>query len=80
MPRTLIGRNIKTENLVRLIWGAKETNKLTEQELADALGVSRNTLRQYKKHPEELKLIHIINACRNLHIPIEDMRQTAIKF
>ena len=74
MPRVNLGRNLRAEALVRLIWGYAAVAQIDRQTLADYAGVSLRTIHKRRKEPGEFTLDEYLDTCRKLHIPIEEAR------
>lgn len=84
MPKTNIGRNIADEKIVALIWGAASANKLTNTGICEKVSrgtfrLTRQTLANRKKNPEDFTLGELRRLGRALNIPIEELRQ-AIRY
>lgn len=75
MPRVKLGKDRAAEKLIVLIWGTKDALGYTNEELANALGVSVPVLYKRKANPDEFKLKELKKIARFLNIPIEDVRQ-----
>ena len=65
--------------LVKVIWGELVARELTVDDLADRTGISRDRLYRRKARPEEFTVDELVTICRNLSIPIEELR-AAIKY
>ena len=74
MPRVNLGRNQRAESIVRLLWGYADAARLDRQQLADCAGVSLRTIHARRKDPGQFTVDEYLNACRKLHIPIEEAR------
>lgn len=84
MPKTNIGRNIADEKIIALIWGAKSVCNLTDEQLCAKVSrgtfrLSRQTLANRKKSPEDFTLGELRRLGRALDIPIEELR-AAIRY
>lgn len=79
MPYTPPLYKPKGEDVVKLIWGEMAVRKLTVKDLADRTGITTSLLYRRKKHPEAFTIGEITKICRNLNIPIDDLR-LAIKW
>ena len=80
MPRTKLYEHAhRYDAVVRLIWGAMAANGLTARDMEDRTGISRARLYKRKQHPADLTLEEITVLCRNLSIPIDDVR-AAIRY
>lgn len=77
MPKTkLQNREKQFDKLAELIGGKVFMNDLTIDDLASLMGVSRNTAARYRKDFGQLSLSTVLNLCKALSIPIEDVRAT----
>ena len=74
MPRVNLGRNLRDEAIVRLVWGSAEVERIDRKQLASYAGVSLRTIHERRKKPGMFTLDEYLNACRKLHIPIEEAR------
>lgn len=84
MPRTNLGRNIADEKIVALIWGAAAANNLNDTQLCEKVSntsfrMTRPTLYNRKKKPEDFTVGELRRLGRALNIPIEDLR-AAIRY
>lgn len=80
MPRTKMHAQLrKYDGVVRLIWGAMAAEGLTVSDMEARTGISRTRLYARKKRPEDFTLEEVTRLCRNLSIPIDDMR-AAIRY
>lgn len=75
MPKTKLHDHVnRYDAFVRLIWGAMAAEGLTVDDMEARTGISRTRLYNRKKKPAELTLEEITTLCRNLSIPIDDVR------
>ncbi len=80
MPRTKLHDHLhKYDGLVRLIWGAMAVEGLSASDMESRTGISRARLYSRKNKPADLTIEEITVLCRNLSIPIEDVR-AAIRY
>nr|DAG69024.1 MAG TPA: helix-turn-helix domain protein [Caudoviricetes sp.] len=75
MPRVNLGRDKCREDLVALIWGKCAVLGINNGDLAEKLGVCRQTVSNYKKNPKKyLTVEDVLKICRFLNIPLEELR------
>lgn len=79
MPRVNIGRS-KFEDLQRILEGQKKVINIHHEEMARACGLSKSTLQKRLKDPGEFTLKEISALLRKMGVPIEEGRQTAIRY
>lgn len=51
MPRVNLGRNLRDEAIVRLVWGSAEVERIDRKQLASYAGVSLRTIHERRKKP-----------------------------
>ena len=73
MPRVNICRD-KHERLIKTLWGAKAVSDKTDDELARAIGMTRQTLSTRRKRPEMFTLGELEKLGRALNVPIDELR------
>jgi len=73
MPR-LQDRN-PYKALSKALAGAREYERFTTADIAEAIGVSQPTALKYMRHPETAPLGKLLAMRRKLHIPIEELRE-----
>lgn len=74
MPRVTICRD-KHLHLTKLINGKKSTSGETDEEIARAIGMSRQTLTSRRNHPGTFTIDEIEKLGRLLSVPIDELRQ-----
>ena len=74
MPRVNLGRDRCREDMIALIWGKCAVMGLNNGDIAEKMGVCRQTVSNWKKNPKKQ-----LRICRILNIPLEDLR-TAIHY
>lgn len=75
MPRVKpLGVNPTEQKIVALLYGAMEAEGVQKRDMAVALGITTATLLRRKKNPLDFTVRELQKACRELHIPIEDLR------
>ena len=75
MPRTkLCARDGPYRKLGLLINGHAKVEGKRLDELGHILGVCSKTAGEYMKNPERMRVEQLLKLARNLHIPIEDLR------
>lgn len=72
MPRTILDKP-KHSKLYILLNGA--TASLTREELGVIIGCCAQTARERMRRPEDLPIKDLYKICRNLHIPLDELRQ-----
>ena len=77
MPRTKL--DTKTSPLMVLILGTAAAKGISQYELADMIGVAPATICNRKKKPEDFTLAQLRKLRTGLGIPIEELRNAAIK-
>ena len=79
MPRTRYDTPSHRELRV-LLSGSAETEGVTLERVGDILGCSPATASRRMKEPGTLTLDELVKLGRGLHIPIEDLRNAAVKY
>ena len=80
MPRGNLGRDRCREDMIALIWGKCAVMGLNNGDIAEKMGVCRQTVANWKKNPKKhLSVEELLRICRILNIPLEDLR-TAIHY
>lgn len=51
----------------------RESNRLSQVELADLLGVSQSTIWEWEKQDKKVKLEYVLHLCKVLNVQIEDI-------
>jgi DNA-binding Xre family transcriptional regulator len=73
MPRVNLCRD-KHEQLIKTLWGAKAVSEKTDDELARAIGMTRQTLTTRRKRPETFTIGELEKLGRALNVPIDELR------
>ena len=80
MPRTnMCKREVPHARIGTMLAGAAFSEKLTQDDMSAAIGVTPKTLRARLKNPGDLTIDEYVRLCRKLHIPIADARD-AIRY
>ena len=75
MPRVrpLLGTELINRKLSRMLRGGMGTEKITQENLAAAMQISRSTLTRKLDTPTEFTVLELDRACKKLHIPMEEL-------
>lgn len=75
MPRVrpLLGTNPVDQKLRRMLRGGMGAEKVTQENLAAAMKISRSTLTRKLDTPTEFTVLELDRACKKLHIPMEEL-------
>lgn len=75
MPRVrpLLGTEMINRKLSRMLRGGMGAEKVTQENLAEAMQISRSTLTRKLDTPTEFTLRELNRACKKLHIPMEEL-------
>lgn len=83
MPRTSIGKSgesAKFRKLAILLNGSIGVDQKTPEKVGMAIGIGKTTAYRYLKNPEKMSLEKLSKLGRNLGIPIEELRDAAIRY
>ena len=78
MPRVAWAEK-KHNELIRLIWGQMASQQMSATQLAQRTGLDVCKLGRRKKAPGKFTVEELTKICRNLNIPIEELR-SAIRY
>ena len=67
-------RSVKQDKLRVRIEGARAAERMTQEELADRLGITAKTLSKRLMYPELLTVENLVRIGKALHISAEDIR------
>lgn len=75
MPRVrpLLGTELINRKLSRMLRGGMGAEKVTQENLAAAMKISRSTLTRKLDTPTEFTVLELDRACKKLHIPMEEL-------
>jgi len=77
MPRTKSSiRDERHQKLRLLIHGYAKSGEKKLDDISGILGICEKTASKYLRRPEQLPLEKLLKLARNLHIPIEDVRDS----
>ena len=75
MPRTVFEKKSRHSKLQTMLYGESRKQGRSREEMAAAAGVGPSTLTTRFASPGEFRLDELLNLCRSMNIPIEDLRQ-----
>ncbi len=76
MPKIAINLKDRQEKLSVLIGGSLLVSEMTQQSLAEILGISTATLRARLNHPSDLTIREVVAISKALGIPADEMRSS----
>lgn len=79
MPKTKLSRK-KWDGVVAVIWGELAAQGLQVSDLSERVNIGTTTLYKLKKNPEEFTLERLCKIGKNLGIPIDKLREAAIRY
>ncbi len=62
-----------------LIWEARQTEKVTLEQLAELTGISRTTLNEIENHKRSPKMIQMEAIAKALNVRISDLYESEYK-
>ena len=80
MPRTKLNNRNKFDGVIAVIWGELAVQGMQVSDLAKRVGIGQTTLYEPKKNPEKFSLERLCKIGKNLGIPIETLREAAIRY